>query len=179
MQFELAFPWNEWHIRTSVGKHSLRAKIDTGSSLTLIGINYAEEFGLTKDFILQQTCVSFRGVSGAVEGHAFKVPWTLLPIGSHDLSISFIYVPFVTSIKTIESKAERSIKFITPTKYLIGTDVLNNYQMRTSFNKDKNGKLEAVQFELLQHDCELPASTAKEYTLAQLYAKIDELLVED
>ena len=41
MQVKLERPWNEWKVRTVIGKHIIDAQLDTGSSLTLIGINNA------------------------------------------------------------------------------------------------------------------------------------------
>ena len=72
MRFNLENPWFEWIIKTDVGKQMTDAKIDTGSSLTLVGIKITELLGLKQDFILCQPCVSFKGVSGIIEGYAFK-----------------------------------------------------------------------------------------------------------
>ncbi|MDR2599667.1 MAG: hypothetical protein LBC73_05270 [Oscillospiraceae bacterium] len=42
MLFKLEKPWEEWLIKTKVGKQTFSAKIDTGAYITLIGIGVAK-----------------------------------------------------------------------------------------------------------------------------------------
>ena len=181
MKFELIHPWDEWKIVTDFGKRTTHAKLDTGSPMTLIGVNYAEQLGITRDFIAKQTCVSFRGVSGKLEGYAFQVPCTLLPLGDEKLPVSFVYVPYEYAVENIEKDGkvvEKKIKyrFVTTDKYLIGTDVIDNYNVQVAFKCALRGKtVTSAQLELTPHGLRLPKRTIRTYSLSKLAPQVDEI----
>jgi len=184
MTFELIHPWDEWKIVTGIGKRTAHAKLDSGSPMTLIGINYVEQFGITRNFIAKQACVSFRGVSGKLEGYAFQVPCTLFPLGDSKLPISFVYVPYDYVIEDTEKDGkviEKKVKyrFVTTDKYLIGTDVMDNYNMQIIFNGSSMSKtVTSALLKLTPHGLLLPKRTIRTYALSTLAPQVDEVATD-
>jgi hypothetical protein len=174
MRFDLVFPLVEWKIRTTVGGHLLYAKIDTGASLTLVGIDNAKILGINMTFTSKQPCVRYFGVGSKSDGYAFKVACDSLPIGSTTLPCSFVYVPFEYVVGAKDKKLR--YRFITKYKYLIGTDILNEYDMSVQFTKATIGNsVKSVQLELTKHGFSLSKSTRKDYSFYQLAPKADEV----
>jgi hypothetical protein len=94
MRFDLMHPWAAWKIKTVVGRKTVGAKIDSGASLTLVGIDNARALGVDLSFTGKQPCVRFSGVSEKSDGYAFKVPCGPLPLGNERLRSEFIYITF-------------------------------------------------------------------------------------
>jgi hypothetical protein len=157
------------------GGRLVYAKIDTGSPLTLVGIHNARSLGISTAFTSKQPCARYSGVSGKSDGYAFKVPCSSLPVGDAELPCSFVYIPFEYIVDKKEKKLR--YKYITPQKYLIGTDILNGYDVSVKFKKDKkDNSVESVELELAGHGLALPIKPAKKDTTFAMYApKVDEI----
>jgi len=163
LQFKLQEPWTEWLIPTIIGRIVWYSKLDTGSSVTLIGKKVADQFGLSTDFIISQPCIKFLGVFDKTQGYAFKVPCGFLPLGDNKLPISKIFVPFEFTHE------ESTYRFTTTDKYLIGTDVLNNYNCTIIFTGGLTGKVvKSTVLKLDPHGLLIPDVHQKEYTIEQL-----------
>jgi hypothetical protein len=175
MQFELIPPWIEWKIKTIVGRKTVDAKIDSGASLTLVGIDNAIALGIDLSFTGKQPCVRYSGVSEKLDGYAFKVPYGPLPLGGERLRSEFIYIPFEYAV----DKAGKKLKyrFVTPNKYLVGTDILNNYNVSVRFKRAMfSDNVKSVRLKLKKHGLPFPPMPArKEYTFSQLAPKLDEV----
>ena len=170
MLFELKNPWIEWKIITKVGKRTFDAKIDTGAFVSLIGVDIAVELGLSIDFIKKQRCIRYVGVVEESKGYAFKVPCTSLPLGSTSIPVSEIYIPFTFIEKT-------RYRFISEDRFLIGTDILNNYNLNVVFSNNQVSKdVDSVRLELLPHGLNLPKKRSLDYTLGQMVKTVDEVL---
>jgi hypothetical protein len=90
------------------------------------------------------------------------------------LPCSFVYIPFEYAVDTKAKKLK--YRFITPYKYLIGTDILNEYDMLVQFNKATIGNnVESVSLELKKHGFSLSTSARKEYAFYQLAPKVEEI----
>ena len=153
MIFKLKRPWTEWIITTKVGKRIFNAKIDTGAFITLIGFDIAIELGISIDFIKKQKCIRYIGVVDENKGYAFKVPCSSLPLGNMNIPVSEIYIPFAF----INASKYR---FISEDRFLIGTDVLNNYNQKIVFNnKTDDNKVDTVYLELQPHSFILQKNT--------------------
>jgi hypothetical protein len=126
-------------------------------------------------FTSDHPCVNFSGVNGKADGYAFKVPCALLPLGKVKLPCKFIYIPFEYAVDKSEKKLK--YKYITPDKYLVGTDILNDYDICVRFEKAKHGNnVKSVQLELTEHGLALPSKSAKiNLTFAMYAPKIDEI----
>jgi len=169
MQFELVAPWTEWNIETDIGELALYAKIDTGAFTTLIGLNIALKIGLSVDFIKKQKCVKFIVAVEGSKGYAFKVPCSSIPLGNTTIPSKEVCVPF-TFIDN------RNYSFVTKDRFLIGTNVLNDYNMNTVFNKDSSGSfVKTVHLKLTPHNCMVLQPQSQEYTLIQLANTITEV----
>jgi hypothetical protein len=174
MTFELVFPWVEWTVITMAGGRSVHAKIDTGSPLTLVGIHNARALGISTAFTSKQPCMRYSGVSGKSDGYAFKVSCSSLPVGDAELPCSFVYIPFEYIVDKKEKKVK--YKYITPQKYLIGTDILNGYDVSVKFKKaSASNNVESVSLKLTEHGFNLSTATRKEQTFYQLAPKVDEI----
>ena len=174
MQFDLFSPWDAWRVKTQRGKHTIIAKIDTGASLTLVGIKHAKVLGLDVSFNINQPCVNYSGVSGKADGYAFKVSCDSLPLGNEQLICPFVYVPFEYVVD--EHGKNDKIRFITADKYLIGTDILNHYNMDVSFIKKISNKISEVKLTLTAHGLSYdPAIMKKDLTFRKLFPQINEL----
>jgi hypothetical protein len=175
MRFDLMHPWTAWKIKTVVGRKTVDAKIDSGASLTLVGIDNARELGVDLSFTGNQPCVRFSGVSEKSDGYAFKVPCGSIPLGNERLRCGFIHIPFEYAV----DKAGKKLKyrFVTPNKYLVGTDVLNSYNVSVRFKKAIFGdNVKSVRLKLKKHGLSFPPKPArKEYTFSQLAPKLDEV----
>ena len=170
MLFELKRPWIEWMITTKIGKQTYDAKLDTGAFITLIGIDVAVELGLTVDFIKKQKCVRYIGVVEESKGFAFKVPCTSLPLGNKIIPISEIYVPFTFIDKN-------KYRFISEDRFLIGTDILNNYNLNIIFNNvTRYNAVNSVCLELRSHGYKLPKRRSPSYTLNQMAKTVNEVV---
>jgi hypothetical protein len=114
-------------------------------------------------------------VSGKSDGYAFKVPLASLPLGNTELPCSYVYIPFEYVRNAKEKKLK--YKFITSDKYLIGTDILNDYNMSVQFcESSHSNRVESVSLELTKHAFALPPiSTRKEYTFYGLAAMVDDI----
>jgi len=174
LKFDLEYPWTEWKIKTEVGKNTFNAKLDTGSSLTLIGAYNARLLGLDMSFSYGHPCINYSGVSGKADCFAFKVACKSLPVGGMRLPCEFVYIPFDYVI----ADGKVSYKFITPNKYLVGTNILNHYKMSVSFVKDTNANaVKAVKVELVKHGLQLPETDNRtENAFAQLAHKSREVI---
>jgi hypothetical protein len=181
MEFKLVAPWVEWRVRTIIARRAVLAKVDTGAAFTLLGVANAELLGLTVEFIRKQPCVRFRGIVGTMIGYAFKVPCSYVPLGSENLPTSYIYVPYtyVKEERDVVNPSSLKFKFISEGAYLLGTDILNNYNMRINFNKKiHNTDVMSVQFELIEHGLSIAKSDIKAYTFQTLAPKIEDLNIE-
>jgi hypothetical protein len=163
------------------GGRLVYAKIDTGSPLTLVGIHNARALGISTAFTSKQPCARYSGVSGKSDGYAFKVPCSSLPVGDAELPCSFVYIPFEYIVD--KKKKKLRYKYITPQKYLIGTDILNGYDVSVKFKKDKkDNSVESVELELAGHGLALPIKPAKKDSTFAMYApkvdEIDDIVVE-
>jgi len=171
MLFELEKPWIEWIITTKLGKKIFDAKIDTGAYISLIGVDIAIELGLPIDFIKKQKCVRYIGVVEESKGYAFKVPCDSLPLGNMEIPIKEIYVPFAFIDKT-------KYIFISEDRFLVGTDILNNYNLSVKFdNHSGNKAVSSVYLELLPHMLALPKRHSPDYTLNQMVKTVGEVLI--
>jgi hypothetical protein len=167
MQFELVAPWTEWNIETDIGDLAFYAKIDTGAFTTLIGLNIALKIGLTADFIKKQKCVRFIGAVEGSKGYAFKVPCSSLPLGNSTIPTKEICVPFAF----VDNKRYR---FVSEDRFLIGTNILNDYNMNVIFNSDSSGSsIKTAYLVLAPHKYIVPQNRRQEYTLSQLAKTID------
>jgi hypothetical protein len=175
MRFELMHPWTAWKIKTVVGENMFDAKVDSGASLTLVGIDNARELGVDLSFTSKQPCVRYSGVSEKADGYAFRVPCGSIPLGGERLRCDFIHIPFEYAV----DKAGRKLKyrFVTPNKYLVGTDVLNNYSVSVRFKGSLFGdSVKSVKLKLKEHGLSLPMPpVGKGYTFSQLAPKLDEV----
>jgi len=171
MLFELENPWIEWIIITEIGEQTYYAKLDTGAYITLIGVDIAVKLGFTVDFIKKQKCVRYIGVVEESKGYAFKVPCASIPLGNTTIPISEIYVPFTFIDKT-------KYRFISEDRFLVGTDILNNYNLRVAFNDEPACKTaDSAHLELLPHGLKLPKRHSPDYTLGQMAKTVGEVLV--
>ena len=171
MLFKLKRPWIEWIIKTEIGNQIFDAKIDTGAFITLIGVDVAVELGLTIDLIKRNKCVRYSGVVEESKGYAFKVPCTSLPLGNMIVPITEIYVPFAFIDK-------EKYRFISEDRFLIGTDILNNYNFSIIFDKKPDGyTVDSVSLELLPHSFKLQTRPSPTYTLGQMANTVDELMI--
>jgi len=169
MLFEVESPWIEWIIKTEIGNQIFDAKMDTGAFITLIGVDVATELGLNIDFIKRQKCVRYSGVVEESKGYAFKVPCSSLPLGDMTIPISEVYVPFTFIDKT-------KYRFISEDRFLIGTDILNNYNINVVFSNKSAGKsVGSLCLELLPHSLSLPKRRSPDYTLGQMVKTINEI----
>ena len=171
MLFNLENPWVEWKIITKIGRQIFYAKLDTGAFITLIGVGIAIDLGLSTDFIKNQKCVRYIGVVEESKGYAFKVPCNSLPLGNMEIPIKEIYVPFTFIDKT-------KFRFISEDRFLVGTDILNNYNINIFFNgKSMNNTVNSVHLELLPHNLTLPKRRSPDYTLSQLANTVGEVVI--
>jgi len=169
MLFELKFPWVEWIIPTNINNQLFNAKIDSGAFITLVGIDIAVELGLTSDFIKKQRCIKYVGVVEELKGYAFKVPCSSLPLGNEAIPVSEIYVPF-TFVDKIK------YRFVSTDRFLIGTDILNKYNLNVNFNNNATNKeITTAFFEMQPHSLKLPKRRSSDYTLNQLAKTIGEV----
>jgi len=158
-------------VETNVGNKFVDAKIDTGSSLTLIGKKMLELLGTDKINIANQNYIEYKGVTGA-GGQAFKVPINSIPLGKMTIPISHVYVPF----EFCENGTK--YRFVTTSKYLIGTDVLNLYNITSNFNKGYiSNDIRSFVLSLTPHNLNVPGLPPKEKHLSQLAVKVEELTV--
>ena len=171
MLFEIESPWIEWIVKTKIGKQTFDAKFDTGAFITLIGVDVASQLGLTVDFIKRHKCVRYSGVVEESKGYAFKVPCASLPLGNTTIPISEIYIPFTFIDRT-------KYRFISEDRFLIGTDILNNYNIDVVFNNETGSNVvNSVCLELLPHNNQLPKRPYPMYTLGQMANIVDDLLI--
>jgi hypothetical protein len=175
MLFDLMRPWSEWIVWTPFNKRMLYPKLDTGATLTLIGIDNARTIGLNTIVTTDQPCVRFSGVSGKADGCAFQIPCKSLPFGNTKLPCSFVYVPFEYIVDKKENKLR--FRYITHDKFLVGTDILNNYDISVIFNKSLFGNnVESAQLELKTHDLRLPSpKLGKGFTFTSLAPRFEEI----
>ena len=169
MEFAIKNPWHEWIVLTPIGKKIFSTKVDSGAMVTFVGITIALAMGIDKALIKKQKCVKIQGVKG-VGGYAFKVPCNFIKIEHKTISIKYIYVPF----EFVEGK--RTYRFVNKTKYLIGTDVLRNYNLSVIF-KGEPGSSNVIKsvLNLQAHGLSLPPLRDTEYSLSQLIPQIDEI----
>jgi len=169
MDFVLENPWCEWMVLTPIGKKIFSTKVDSGAMVTFVGITIALAMGIDKALIKKQKCVKIQGVTGA-RGYAFKVPCNFIKIEHKTVAIKYIYVPF----EFIEGK--RTYRFVNKTKYLIGTDVLRNYNLSVMFSGERgSGNVNNSVLNLQAHGLSLPPLRDTEYSLSQLVPQIDEI----
>jgi hypothetical protein len=158
-------------IETKVGNKSVDAKIDSGSSLTLLGKEILERLGIDKSNIAKQNYIEYKGVTGAT-GQAFKVQINSIPLGKTTIPIKYVYVPFEFC------EGGTKYRFITTSKYLIGTDVLNLYDTSTKFNKNYlSNEVHSLFLNLTPHNLDIPGIPPKEKHLSQLFVKVEEMSV--
>ena len=123
------------------------------------------------DFIKNQKCVRYIGAVEESKGYAFKVPCASLPLGNSEIPISEIYVPFTFIDKT-------KYRFISEDRFLIGTDILNNYNLNIIFKNVTGDKtVRSVCLELLPHGLKLPKRRSPDYTLSQMAKTVNEVAV--
>jgi hypothetical protein len=133
-------------------------------------VNLAVELGISVDYIKKQKCVRFIGAVESIKGYAFKVPCSSLPIGDTTVPVSAIYVPF----EFLDDKTK--YRFVSKGRFLVGTDILNNYNMSVTFNNELSGlAVISVYLEMTPHHFKLPQSPSQLYTLGQLAKIVDEL----
>jgi hypothetical protein len=172
MTFRIVKPWFEWLVETKVGGELTEAKIDSGSSLTVLGREMVELLGIDKANIATQNYIEYTGITGA-GGQAFKVKINCIPLGKETIPVSHVYVPF----EFCENGTK--YRFISPRKYLIGTDVLNLYNTATTFNKSYlSNEIRSFDLNLTPHNLEISGISPKEKHLSQLSAKVEELAVD-
>jgi len=172
MNFKIIKPWVEWLVDTKVGDKTVEAKIDTGSSLTLIGKDMLEQLGINKGSISNQNYIEFKGIMGAV-GQAFKVPMTNIPLGKITIPVNCVYVPFEFC------ENDTQYRFVTTNKYLIGTDVLNHYDIAATFNKSYiSNDVRSLFLKLTPHNLGVPIPLPKEKHLSQLSVRAEELSIQ-
>ena len=87
MKFELSIQdeqlWEEWIIETPLSKDlNLYAKVDSGSSLTLVGYDNLRLMGISPKTILSGEYINFRGVGNDKPYQALKVPVDSIPLGN-------------------------------------------------------------------------------------------------
>jgi hypothetical protein len=83
-----------------------------------------------------------------------------------------VYVPF----EFCENNTK--YRFISPRKYLIGTDVLNAYNTATTFNKNYlSNEVRSLILNLTPHNLDISGISPKEKHLSQLSVKVEELTV--
>jgi hypothetical protein len=171
MNLKVNKPWTEWLIETQVGNELAEEKIDTGSSLTLLGKDMLELLGVDKASIAKQNYIEYKGITGA-GGQAFKVPISNIPLGETTIPTKYVYVPF----EFCENGTK--YRFVTASKYLIGTDVLNFYNITANFNKGYlSNDIRSFVLSLTPHNLNVPKIAPKEKHLSQLSAKVEELTV--
>jgi len=169
MLFELVYPWIEWNIETDLGELTWYAKVDTGAFTTLIGLNIALKLGLSVELIKKQKCVRFIGAVEGSKGYAFKVPCSSLPLGDTVIPTTEICVPFMFVDKT-------RYRFVSEDRFLIGTNILNGYNMNVLFSNEPIGNtVTSAHLELIPHNHIIPQNRSQEYTLSQLAKTIDEV----
>ena len=171
MTFRIIKPWFEWLVETKVGGELTEAKIDSGSSLTVLGKEMVEKLGINKADIVKQNYIEYKGIAGA-GGQAFKVPIACIPLGKGTIPVGHVYVPF----EFCENGTK--YRFISPRKYLIGTDVLNLYNSTTTFNKGYlSNEVRSFVLNLTPHNLGISGIAPKEKHLSQLSVKVEELTV--
>ena len=174
MLFELKYPWIDWSIRTEIGKLAWDAKIDTGAFISLIGVNIAVKLGLSVDFIKNQNCVRYIGAVESSKGYAFKVPCASLPLGDASIPIAEIYIPFTFT------EDRTRYRFVSTDRFLIGTDILNNYNLNVVFTDDTtSSSAKSAYLELMPHNIKLPKRRTQDYSLANMSRIVDEIQDHD
>ena len=171
MTFRIVKPWFEWLVETKIGSELTEAKIDTGSSLTVLGIKMVELLGINKVDIVKQNYIEYKGITDAA-GQAFKVPISSIPLGKMTIPVKYVYVPF----EFCENGTK--YRFVTASKYLIGTDVLNLYNIMANFNKGYiSNDIRSFVLSLTPHNLDIAGISPKEKHLSQLSVKVEELSV--
>jgi hypothetical protein len=174
--FELHYPWQEWLVATKLKKQFVFAKIDTGSSITMIGIRNAEHIGISREFILKQPFVRLSGVNENPDGYASQVPCPSFPVGNESLSVSCVYVPFEY---VVEKNKTIKVKFTLRDKYLVGTDALGKYDWSlVHTGKPPGANLHSIKLQLTEHGFMLPARKIPTRFLYELVPKSDEITIE-
>ena len=157
MIFQLERPWTECVVKTKIGKRFFKAKVDTGASITVIGGLLAEYMGIDLSKVATCPCVVYFGVTGH-RGYAFRVPIKSIPMGTLTLPVKYIHIPFEIDVEN------KTCKFVTPDKFLIGMDVLIDYNMRISYeNTLGNEDINNATLELTSHKLTPHQSAAKHY----------------
>jgi len=171
MNFRIVKPWFEWLVETKIGGELTEAKIDSGSSLTVLGIKMVELLGINKVDIVKQNYIEYKGITGE-SGQAFKVSIGCIPLGKEIIPVNHVYVPF----EFCENGTK--YRFITTSKYLIGTDILNAYNTSTTFNKSYlSSEIRSLVLNLTPHNLNIVGISPKEKHLSQLSVKMEELTV--
>jgi hypothetical protein len=130
-----------------------------------------ELLGIDKKNIASQNYIEFKSVTGSI-GQAFKVKMNCIPLGKVTIPISNVYVPFEFC------ETGTKYRFVTTSKYLIGTDVLNLYDISASFNKSYiSNDVRSFFLNLTPHNLNIPKVSPKEKHLSQLSVKAEELEV--
>lgn len=174
MRFEIKSPWTQWLVRTKINDVVHLAKVDGGSSLTLIGFHMTVLLGIEKEKILSSPHVEYYDVSNATMHRAFRVPLgdIKLPFGRHKYPMSHIFVPFRVLSKTEVSKLDKEVRnrdtlkicFTLRDNFLAGTDFLRQFQLHLTFEQSMaSGKVTTTQWlELIEHKLQIPPAIYKE-----------------
>ena len=68
---------------------------------------------------------------------------------------------------------EKRYRFVSEDRFLIGTNILNNYNMNVIFiNEPSDASIKTAYLELIPHNYRVPQSRSQEYTLKQLAQSI-------
>jgi hypothetical protein len=166
MRFDLSIKqeeqlWEEWIIETPLNKNlSLYAKIDSGSSLTLVGYDNLRLIGILPKTILSGEYIHFRGVGDDRTYQALKVPVNSIPLGNKMIKTSCVYVPFVFE------PGSQFIDYILRDEYLLGTDILNNDICQIGFKSSTKQKVvDTAWLDLTPHKLIVPTKAFKIYKI--------------
>jgi len=186
MRFEIKSPWTQWLVDTRIKGRLWTAKVDGGSALTLIGVNIAALLGITEDYVISCSHVEYFDVSNATKHRAFRVPLgnIELPFGRKSFCISNIFIPFrvltheeISRLdKTTRSNNKQKVEFILRDKFLVGTDLLRQFQLHLTFEQElANGGKTTQWLELNEHKLPIPRISFREYSFKYHLQVIDEI----
>jgi hypothetical protein len=162
VEFKLMDDLSVWAVDTKIFKLSYAAKIDSGSFATLIGVDVMLSLRVARGTIANSKCVPYEESSQDADRYAFKValPNGRLPIGEQFIGLRYALVPFKFS------DDRKKYSFVTTQKFLIGMDVLRQFNIEVSSKQYKNKFVRIMK--LTPHNLDLPEISYNEVDIGSV-----------